>query len=150
MPDETAWTRLAAHVRWRLNELGWAQKDLAERAGVTARTVSTLLSGRPRGREPISLAAIEQALGWAPGRAREILDNPEFDAARARHGTTTAPSDDEPVVDVREAMTILELLRSAVSRLPVDARARAILTASADDLEWKIERAVAAERDNTA
>lgn len=159
----TDWQRLADYLRAELARLGWTQRDLAEHSGASERTINRLLAAEDRTYLPHSVPSIEQAIGWPPGTARRVLEGAEppfLEARREGHALDTAAAHTERAVaarredgepdklSVREALTLLELLRSAVSRLPVDARSRAILAASADDLEWKIERAVAAERDN--
>lgn len=71
------WDRLARAVRFRREELGFTQVQLAERAGVTDTTVGNLEGGRKFKRPPASLPAVEEALGWAQGSARAILAGAE-------------------------------------------------------------------------
>jgi len=54
-----------------------SQQDLATAAGVTRTTVKNLEGARRFSQLPASLAVIEQALGWAPRSAREVLEGGE-------------------------------------------------------------------------
>lgn len=69
------WDRLAGTIReWR-QALGMTQQQLATAAGVTRTTIKNLEGARqPTKRLPSSIAAVEQALKWAPGSARIVLD----------------------------------------------------------------------------
>jgi len=72
------WQRLADNVKAELGQRRradgrrWTQADLAAAAGVGARTVSRLLSGRSK-RLPSGMLEIEAALGWPPGTARRLV-----------------------------------------------------------------------------
>ena len=78
------WERLADQIRAEMSARGWSQHELAERAGVSERTINRLLNG-PRSRLPNVMPQIEHALGWEPGTARRVLysDTP----AVVRHGS---------------------------------------------------------------
>lgn len=73
------WQALADHIRHDLAERGWRQSDLAERAGVSPRAISDLLSGRPHIRIPNSVPKVAAALEWNPRRARLILQGADPD-----------------------------------------------------------------------
>jgi len=75
------WDRLTDAIQRRRNELGLTQVQLAEAAGVTDTTIRNLEGGRKFRRLPASVPAVEQALGWAPGSARIVLDGGEPIAA---------------------------------------------------------------------
>jgi len=69
------WDRLAGAIRERRQALGMTQQQLADAAGVTRTTIKNLEGARqPTKRLPSSTAAVEQALGWAPGSIRIVLD----------------------------------------------------------------------------
>lgn len=69
------WDRLAGAIRERRQALGMTQQQLADAAGVTRTTIKNLEGARqPAKRLPLSVAPVEQALGWAPGSARIVLD----------------------------------------------------------------------------
>lgn len=69
------WDRLAGAIRERRLALGMTQQQLADAAGVTRSTIKNLEGARqPTKRPPSSIAAVEQALGWAPGSVRTVLD----------------------------------------------------------------------------
>lgn len=71
--DATDWKRLADAIKHRREALGLTQVQLAELMGVSDTTIRNLEGGREFKRLPASVAAVEQALGWAPGSARAIL-----------------------------------------------------------------------------
>lgn len=71
----------AVAVRTRRAEKRFSQRDLAEVAGVSRRTISSLESLAEATADPYwptleSLIAIEQALGWPPGHLLEIAEGP--------------------------------------------------------------------------
>ncbi len=156
------WERLARTLRAELRHRGWTQAEFAYRAGVGTKTVNDLASGRERARIPSTTRAIEDALDWPRGTVQAVLDGeeppklrpaltereqPELLFERLSHG---ARQERDHTVSLQEAAALIELLRRAVDRLPVNARARAILTHSADDLEWKLERAVRDDQEGSA
>lgn len=68
------WKALADAVVASREALGWTQEDMADKAGMTSRTVSNVESGRPRsGVLAVTLGQVEQALGWEPGDAMRVL-----------------------------------------------------------------------------
>lgn len=113
------WQRLADYLRSAMDQRQMrSQRDLADAAGVSPRTVGDLLRGVERKWIPTTMPAIERAVGWSPGTARRILDGAE-------------PDPPEPDADVlaREFMQAWE-------RLPRPARARLLARlaiAQADD-----------------
>lgn len=68
------WKALAEAVLMQRQAYGWTQEDLAARASTSARTVFNLESGHPRMRIPTTLGRIENALGWEPGHALNLLN----------------------------------------------------------------------------
>jgi transcriptional regulator with XRE-family HTH domain len=66
MAGELDRERVAKHVVARRGSLGLTQEQLAERAGVTVKTIYNLESGE-RWPQARTRGAIEAALRWAPG-----------------------------------------------------------------------------------
>lgn len=86
MPN--GWKRLADYARSELGRRNWTQRDLAREAGVSERTISDILSGRPRPWMPRRMPQIEASLGWEPGTARRIIEE-----GYAPPGVEDAPAD---------------------------------------------------------
>ena len=73
-----SWDRVVVAVIDRRAELGWTQQHLAEKAGITRRTIQNLEAGRRI--QPLIRSRIEKALGWEQGAFRRIAeDEPERD-----------------------------------------------------------------------
>lgn len=70
---QTAWRALGRAVKARRVALRMSQDDLAEKAGVGVNTVSNIEKGSGPRRD-LTLAAIEDALGWQPGSYLLVLD----------------------------------------------------------------------------
>ena len=69
------WDAVAAAIRARLVDIDMTQAQLAARAGVALMTVRELQHNlRPRRRNPRTLAAVSQALGWPPDRLARIVE----------------------------------------------------------------------------
>jgi transcriptional regulator with XRE-family HTH domain len=83
------WDAVGAAIRSRLAEIDMTQVDLAARAGVALMTVRELQHNlKARRRNPRTLAAISEALGWPADHLARILD-----------GQEVAPvDDDDPVL----------------------------------------------------
>ena len=78
---ERDWEAVARLIDARMRELDLTQTELAVRAGVAPETVRELRTNlRSRRRNPRTLAAISEALGWPPERLRDVL------AGNAVHG----------------------------------------------------------------
>lgn len=73
---------MAAAVRAARAALGVSQQEFAERGGLHLKTIQRIEAGAitPRGR---TLLGVDTAAGWAPGRARAILDGNEVTEARS-------------------------------------------------------------------
>lgn len=67
------WTALATALKDRRSDLRLTQEELAERAGVHTGTIKDYEAGKAYTRMPKSWSALERALGWAPGSARDVL-----------------------------------------------------------------------------
>ncbi|MBN9100521.1 MAG: XRE family transcriptional regulator [Pseudonocardia sp.] len=69
------WDAVAAAIRARLVEIDMTQADLAARAGVALMTVRELQHNlQPRRRNPRTLAAVSEALGWPGDQLARILE----------------------------------------------------------------------------
>ncbi len=74
------WDAVARAIQARLDELEMTQQELAHRAGVALMTVRELQHNlKPRRRNPRTLAAISEALGFPPNHLSEVLagNNPQ-------------------------------------------------------------------------
>lgn len=71
------WQRLGQLVSQRRGKLRLSQKDLADTVSVSVKTISTLESGRASGMRAVTIAALEDALGWCAGDVRVVLDGGE-------------------------------------------------------------------------
>lgn len=68
------WDAVSAAIKARLDELDMTQAELAQRAGVALMTVRELQHNlKPRRRNPRTLAAVSEALGWPSEHLSEIL-----------------------------------------------------------------------------
>ena len=72
MPKD--WDAVARAIDSRMRELDLTQTDLAVRADVAPETVRELRNNlKPRRRNPRTLAAVSEALGWPPGHLGAVL-----------------------------------------------------------------------------
>ncbi|HEX2315867.1 MAG TPA: helix-turn-helix transcriptional regulator [Thermomonospora sp.] len=99
--------RVAKYVVARRGSLGLTQEQLAERAGVTVKTVYNLEAG---GRWPQARTrgAIESALGWQPGDLVRIGEGRE----PARQATAQEPDMETVVRELQELERYFADLRS--------------------------------------
>lgn len=69
------WVRLGEAVKSRRVQLGLhRQQDLASLTGLTRRVLSDIEHGRRGNYDKETLLRLEQALEWAPGSVRAVLD----------------------------------------------------------------------------
>lgn len=69
------WDEVAAAIRTRMAEIDMTQADLAARAGVALMTVRELQQNlQPRRRNPRTLTAVSEALGWPGDHIARILE----------------------------------------------------------------------------
>jgi transcriptional regulator with XRE-family HTH domain len=67
------WQRLGNYVLARRVELGYKRRgDFAQAIGVSARVVSDLENGRRGNFDPVTIAALEDVLGWETGSATRV------------------------------------------------------------------------------
>jgi transcriptional regulator with XRE-family HTH domain len=101
------WDAVAAAIRARLVEIDMTQAELAARAGVALMTVRELQHNlQPRRRNPRTLAAVSEALGWPADRLAQILEG---------GGAAADVDSDDPVL--RELDAVKEDLTAIVRRL---------------------------------
>ena len=68
------WAAVARVISDRVRELGWRQRELAERSRVSAAVVREIqLHTVERRRSPRTLESLSVALGWEPGRLDAVL-----------------------------------------------------------------------------
>lgn len=100
------WDRVAAAIRARLVEIDMTQADLASRAGVALMTVRELQHNlQPRRRNPRTMAAVSEALGWPGDQLARILEGEPLEDVDA----------DDPVLAELDA--VREDLSAIVRRL---------------------------------
>lgn len=74
------WDAVAAAIKTRLVEVDMTQADLANRAGVALMTVRELQHNlTPRRRNPRTLAAVSEALGWPANHLTLVLEGQQPD-----------------------------------------------------------------------
>ena len=88
--DPENWAAVARAISDRVRELGWRQRELAERSHVSVAVVREIQRHTvERRRSPRTLEALSVALGWEPehldrvlkGRAQQPGGNPAADRA---------------------------------------------------------------------
>lgn len=68
------WAAVAVAINERLSGLGWRQRELAERSGVSLATVREIQRHSvERRRSPRTLESLSSALGWPPGHLASVL-----------------------------------------------------------------------------
>src|SRR5262245_31114113 len=70
--EDGDWGAVAEAVKARLEDQRLTQMGAATKAGVALATIQELVAGVPRRRQPRTLTAISEALGWPAGRISEI------------------------------------------------------------------------------
>lgn len=110
---EKDWEAVARVIDTRMRELDLTQTELAVRAGVAPETVRELRTNlRSRRRNPRTLAAISEALGWPPERLGDVL------AGDVTHGSVDGDRDGvkAEVARLRQAVDDLSERLAAVER----------------------------------
>lgn len=68
------WAAVARAINERVRELGWRQRELAERSQVSPAVVREIQRHSvERRRSPRTLESLSVALGWEPGRLDSVL-----------------------------------------------------------------------------
>jgi transcriptional regulator with XRE-family HTH domain len=69
------WAAVARAINERVRELGWRQRELAERSQVSAAVVREIQRHTvERRRSPRTLESLSAALGWGPGHLDAVLN----------------------------------------------------------------------------
>ena len=68
------WGRAAAALQARMTDLRMKQFDLATRSGVSPATIREILHGKPRDRNPRTMAALSEAVGWPADRLSALVE----------------------------------------------------------------------------
>jgi transcriptional regulator with XRE-family HTH domain len=72
--DPEDWAAVARAISDRVRELGWRQRELADRSHVSAAVVREIQRHTvERRRSPRTLQALSAALGWAPDHLDQVL-----------------------------------------------------------------------------
>jgi hypothetical protein len=72
--DPGNWAAVASAISGRVRELGWRQRELAERSHVSVAVVREIQRHTvERRRNPRTLEALSAALGWEPERLHKVL-----------------------------------------------------------------------------
>jgi transcriptional regulator with XRE-family HTH domain len=72
--DPENWAAVARAISGRVRELGWRQRELAERSHVSVAVVREIQRHTvERRRSPRTLEALSAALGWEPGHLHRVL-----------------------------------------------------------------------------
>jgi len=88
--DSENWAAVARAISDRIRELGWRQRELAERSHVSIAVVREIQRHTvERRRSRRTLEALSVALGWEPERLERVLRGPEDQPQRG--GTYTVP-----------------------------------------------------------
>jgi transcriptional regulator with XRE-family HTH domain len=123
--DPENWAAVARAISDRVRELGWRQRELAERSHVSVAVVREIQRHTvERRRSPRTLAALSVALGWEP----EHLDGVLKGRAQQAGGHTASDSAalwsrlDSLELRLAEVIKLLTELRSDIA--PVIDRAR--------------------------
>lgn len=77
MATRKDWSRLAARVRERRDELGLTQEDVRAAGGPSTATMRLIEGALQESYQPAILTRLEKALEWERGSARRILDGGE-------------------------------------------------------------------------
>lgn len=112
------WSAVATAINSRLRELDWTQAELAQRSRVSVATIRQLQTprGEARRRNPRTLRALSEALGWSPDQLEAIANGRD---------PSDDPDRDDPVVaelrDVRASLSsITDRLDAIERRLDAD------------------------------
>src|SRR5262249_57016471 len=112
------WDAVARSIDERLASLDMTQAELAIRAHVAPETIRELRNNlRPRRRNPRTLAAISQALGWDPGHLARVLES-DGGVLESSRGATASDLDElrQAYADLADRVTAIE--RRLASRRP--------------------------------
>ena len=123
--DPGNWAAVARAISDRVRELGWRQRELAERSHVSAAVVREIQRHTvERRRSPRTLEALSVALGWEPEHLDRVLKGDTQQAGGHRTADSAALWSRLDSLELRlaEVVQLLTELRSDLT--PVIDRAR--------------------------
>ena len=123
--DPGNWAAVARAISDRVRELGWRQRELAERSHVSAAVVREIQRHTvERRRSPRTLEALSVALGWEPEHLDRVLKGDTRQAGGPRTADSAALWSRLDSLELRlaEVVQLLTELRSDLT--PVIDRAR--------------------------
>lgn len=131
---------LAAEVRKRRLVLGIATvKELAELAGFTVKTGSSIENARQDAYRPQTLAQLDRALQWEPGSSQSLLDDgaepTPIPSSNPSTSTTGAEADDGSVWESFDSADAVLIPSSALEGLDMEERAEVMSVARAAGLQ---------------
>lgn len=127
------WERLAQYVLERRSALGLTQEEIAADGGPSTATQRLIEGALQRNYRPMSLYALDRALGWSTGSHRLVLTGAEpvvevavDELLRRRRGggatTSTEVSDPPANVPVDEDEVLFRLPPELANRSPAERR----------------------------
>ncbi len=116
--DPENWAAVARAISDRVRELGWRQRELAERSHVSVAVVREIQRHTvERRRSPRTLQALSGALGWEPGHLDRVLRGhvQQSGGHTARDGAALWSRLDSLESRLAEAATLVTELRSDIA-----------------------------------
>ncbi len=126
--DLEDWAAVAWVISDRVRELGWPQRELAERSHVSVAVVREIQRHTvERRRSRRTLEALSVALGWEPGRLDQVLKGRAEQAGRGTAADNGAP---------RSRLDLLEQRLDEIFKLFVELKSglAAVIDHARDDL----------------
>lgn len=110
MADEAS--AVSSAITSRLSELGWTQQELARRSQVSVATIRQLQNDPVgRRRNPRTLMAVSEALGWTAGHLAALAEGRDPET-----GSATKDSLDAQLSTIRESMAAMNSRIEAIER----------------------------------
>ena len=97
------WQAVADAINARMEELGMSQQELASRSRVSVAALRQIQKAVPKERNPRTLAAISEALGWPSNRLEDVAAGSATDEGADRLARL-----ESEVADLREKVADLE------------------------------------------
>ena len=118
------WVAVANAIKERVNELGWRQRELAQRSHVSQAIVRELQHHTvERRRSARTLEALSLALGWHPQHLAAVLRGrtpPELDEPVIDNGTTVSSRLDSIDERLGEIAALLHEMNANLTRVISD------------------------------
>jgi transcriptional regulator with XRE-family HTH domain len=142
------WERLGSYVVARRVKLGFKQRgDFASAVGVSTRVISDIENGRRGNFDAVTIASLEEALGWETGSFASVAEGGE-PSFRPEVVTATAPglhgsrqtSDEIEMIYASTTMTPLQKLEAIRIVLELRAEVEAGSGSPCDDDGLRPER----------